>query len=159
MSAQIAGMGVGAAAALLLKSPVALAIGQSTGAVLTLGVASLAVRRQLSLSVARGELRYLVGFSTQVSGQNLVFFAIYTLPSWLVSRTFGSVALGLLSRANLLVTLPTTHLTVGATKALYPLYPRVMHDSRRAARLLSDALAASTRFAWPLLAAAAAASP
>jgi O-antigen/teichoic acid export membrane protein len=118
----------------------------------------LLVRRELSLAVSRTELRYLLGFSSQVSGQNLVFYVINTAPSWLISRTFGGATLGLYSRANLLIGLPVTHLATGLTKALYPLYARVSGDGRKAAALIEDALGTASFYVWPAFAAIAGAA-
>jgi len=150
---QVAGMAIGAVVAIQVRSAIALPIGQAAAAAVMLGALLFSVRSDLALCFDRGEIRYLVGFASQVSGQNLVFYAINTAPAWFVARVFNGSVLGLYSRANVLVMLPGTHVSLGLTKALYPLYARVHADAPAARRLLTKTIATATGVVWPAFAA------
>jgi PST family polysaccharide transporter len=155
---QVAGMAVGVALAFDLHSPTALVIGQAAASALTAGAALIASRRELSIGISRTEARSLLAFTGHVSGQSLLYYALYTAPSLTVSRIFGPVALGWYSRANLMVTLPVTHLWLGVTKALYPLIARARGDVARLRELIESTLLTTTALAWPAFAAVAGAS-
>lgn len=146
---QLAAMLVGVALAFALRSPIALALSQVVGAFIALAWALLAARRKLALSLGRREARSLLQFAGQVSGQNLVYYTIYTAPSWAIAHFDGSAALGFYSRAYFIVMLPTTHLAFGLTKALYPLYPRVAGDSVATKELLTSTLRSTVLSSWP----------
>jgi O-antigen/teichoic acid export membrane protein len=75
-------------------------------------------------AVDRVSWRHLVRFATNVSGQNFVYYVIYTLPPFAIARTVGAAALGVYSRANVLVSLPLTQLTQAVSRVLYPLWAR-----------------------------------
>ncbi len=158
-SAQVLGMAIGVGAAFETRSVAALVLGQvAASAVLSVGSIVLA-RRDVALAFSRHEARQLLRFSGQVSAQNIVYFAMYTAPSWVVSRVAGQVGLGYYSRANMIVTLPLSHLTVGLTKALYPLYGRLRNDRERTREVIESTLFTSVMFSWPAFAAAAGAAP
>lgn len=157
--AQIAGMGVGVAFAFELRNPTALVLGQAAGALLAAGISLIFARRQLALAFSRTEARALLSFSGHVSAQSLTYYGIYTAPSLVISRLFGSTALGVFSRANALVTLPTTHLWMGVTKVLYPLIARARDDGQRLRALIEATLITTTGVVWPLFAAVAGAAP
>lgn len=144
------GFAVGGALVLVLRSPSALVIGQVVGAVTTLGAGMAMVRREISRTFSRIEARGLLSFSGQVSAQNLVHYVVLTWPGLVIARLAGSAALGFLSRANVLVTLPMNFVTVGISKSLYPVIAQMKDvDARRGA--LSDVVAVGTYLAWPLL--------
>jgi lipopolysaccharide exporter len=68
--------------------------------------------------------RDLAGFATNVSAQNFVYYLIYNLPPFVIARTAGAVALGVFSRANVLISLPLAQLTQAVSRVLYPLWAR-----------------------------------
>lgn len=146
---QLVAMIIGIGLAFALRSPIALAASQAVGAFGGLAWASLAARHTLALSFVRREARLLLEFAGQVSGQSLVYYIIYTTPSWAIAHFDGSAALGFYSRAYLIVTLPTTHLAFGLTKALYPLYPRVAGDLAATKELLTSTLRNTVLWSWP----------
>ena len=156
---QVAGMAVGAVVAFELRSPTALVIGQAVAAALVASAAIVAARRRLALAFSQREARTLLAFAGQVSGQNLVYYGLYTAPSLLVSRMFGAVTLGGYNRANLMVTLPVTHLWTGVTKTLYPLITRARNDAARLRELIESTVETAAGLSWPLFAAVAGASP
>lgn len=157
--AVVVGLAVGVAFAIVLHSALALALGQTVGAAALLIGASVIVKNELGLSFERREARELFTFATQLGG--LSFFAYFTimLPSLFVARTFGTVALGLYSRASLIAGLPADYAGKGIYKILYPIYRHVRDDLTRTRTLLDEALTLTTGFAWPLFALMAGASP
>jgi PST family polysaccharide transporter len=156
---QIGGMALGAFAAITMRNPTALVIGQTATFGLIGAGALVAARDELTLTFSRSEVRPLLEFSGHVSGQSLVYYALYTVPSVLVSRIFGTQALGGYSRANLMVTLPVTHLWMGVTKTLYPLISRARHDGERLRELIEKVILKTIGTTWPLFAAAAGLAP
>lgn len=158
-ASQVAGMGVGAALAYHLRSPTALVIGQAAAAGVAASAALLASRRELAFGFSTVEARSLLAFSGHVSTQSIVYYGLYTAPSLVVSRMFGTASLGIYSRANLLVTLPTTHLWRGVTRTLYPLIARARDDVVRLRTLIESTTIATTGVVWPLFGAVAGASP
>jgi PST family polysaccharide transporter len=156
---QIAGMCIGAGTAVAMRTPEALVIGQGAAATTAFLSSFIATRREMAFAFSRKEATTLLRFSGHVSGQSFVYFGIYTLPSLFVSRMFGATALGGYSRANLLVTLPVTHLWAGVTKTLYPLVARARSEGARIRALLEDTLLTVTGICWPLFAFVAGASP
>jgi lipopolysaccharide exporter len=157
-ASQIVGMVIGLATALALRSAMALALSQVASALILLLGAFWLAGRPASLRPTRRRARELMSFAGQISGQNLVYYAIYTAPTWAISRIFGTAALGFYSRANLVVGLPANHLSVGITKTLYPLYRR-RDDLVSARELIEFTLQSVTAVVWPLFAAAAGAAP
>jgi PST family polysaccharide transporter len=157
-TSQLAGMAIGVAAAFALRSPTALVLGQVAGSAVGFAWAAFAARSSLAPAFDRAAARSLLGFSTQVSGQNLVYFVIYTAPSWTVAHFYGTGELGLYSRAWVIVILPLTHLAFGLTKALYPLYPRVKGDAAATRELLTSTVGGAVASTWPAFGAVAGAA-
>ena len=145
--------------ALHMHSAMALVIGQTVAATTLLVAASTLTRRELRLDFAMSEARELASFASQVSAQNIGFFTLYTAPSWVIARQFGANALGLYSRANLIVGLPLNYLTTGLVKVMYPFYGMVGTQVLRVRALLSEAITIATGFSWVLFALVAGASP
>lgn len=156
---QIAGMMVGVVLGLLLRSPLALALGQVVGSGLTFAQAAAASRDGLSFRARRGEARALASFASQVSGQSLGYYLLYTAPSLVIARVLGVGQLGFFSRAYILVGLPLNHLTAGLTKALYPMYSRLKSDAALIRGLIEPALIAAIGVVWPAFAAVAGLAP
>jgi O-antigen/teichoic acid export membrane protein len=135
-----------------MHSALALVIGQTVAAGTLLVAAVWLTRREVRVSFALSEVKELFSFAGQVSILNLVFFTLYTAPSWAIARLFGAHALGLYSRANLIVGLPLNYFTTGLTKVMYPLYGRIGSEVARRKALLSEAISVATGFVWPLFA-------
>ena len=106
--AQVTGVTVGVYLAFEMHSALALVIGQTVAAGTLLVAAVWLTRREVRVSFALSEVKELFSFAGQVSILNLVFFTLYTAPSWAIARLFGAHALGLYSRANLIVGFPLT---------------------------------------------------
>ena len=155
----LVGFAVGAALALSLRSAEALVGGQVTASAVLLGLGAFIARSELSLSYDRAHARSLFAFSGQVSVQNLSHYINNTLPSFVVSRSFGQASLGFFSRASLLVGLPLTFLAQGATKTLYPIYPRFRESAEECRRMMIDVTSVATMIVWPLFAALAGLAP
>jgi PST family polysaccharide transporter len=149
--APVLGFVAGAGFVLSLRSPSGLVLGQLSTAAIMLGAGVLAVRSELAVCFSAREAWGLLSFSGQITGQNLTHYSFYTLPGFVVARIGGSSALGFFSRANVLVLLPRQFLTMGISKALYPVIPQLRDDDTRR-RALSDVVAVSTFAVWPLLA-------
>jgi lipopolysaccharide exporter len=157
-ASQVVGMVIGLAIAFVLRSAMALVLSQVAAALILLVGAFWLAGRPDSLRPRRSRAKELLSFAGQVSGQNLVYYMIYTAPTWAISRMFGTAALGFYSRANLVVGLPANHLAVGITKTLYPLYRR-RDDVASTRELIEFTLRSVTSVVWPLFAAAAGAAP
>ena len=158
-SSAVTGLASGVVLAVWLHSALALALGQALGALMLVTAASLIVRRQLQVSFDVEDARELFTFATQVGGLGFFQFLTITAPSWFVARTFGSVALGLYSRAYLIAGLPAEYVVRSVYRVIYPMYGRVREDLTRTKVLLDEALTLVTGFVWPLFALIAGASP
>jgi O-antigen/teichoic acid export membrane protein len=156
---KVAGMGVGIGFAYYLRSPAALVIGQGAAAGLTALAALVAARREVTLAFSSSDARGLLAFTGHVSGQSIVYYGLYNAPSLVISRMFGTAALGVYSRANTLVTLPNFHLWIGVTRTLYPLISRARNDVARLRQLIESTTISTTGVVWPLFAAVAGAAP
>jgi O-antigen/teichoic acid export membrane protein len=146
----VLGFVVGGALVLALRSPSALVAGQVVTAAFMLLAGVAFVKGELGRAFSKSEARGLLSFSTQVTGQNLTHYGIYTLPGLVIARSLGSAALGFYSRANLLVMLPMNFLTIGISKSLYPVIPQLADIVARR-RALADVSAVATFLVWPLL--------
>jgi PST family polysaccharide transporter len=158
-SAVLVGFAAGAALAFRMRNAEALVLGQVVGAAVLLALGLLAARAQLGLAYSRLEARGLFSFSAQVSLQNLGHYVNNTLPTFAVSRFLGQISLGFFSRASVLVGLPLTFLAQGATKTLYPIYPRFRTDKAECRRMMIDVTSVSTTLIWPLFGALAGLAP
>jgi O-antigen/teichoic acid export membrane protein len=156
---QVLGVTAGVLLAIHMHSAMALAVGQALAAASLLTAAVLLTRRELAFGFSISEARKLFSFAGQVSLLNAGFFSLYTAPSWVIARLFGAHTLGLYSRANVIVGLPSNYLTTGLTKVMYPLYGRVGKNAKQMKDLLSEAVVVATGFVWPFLAIVAGASP
>ena len=90
---------------------------------------------------------------------NFFSYFAYTAPSWFTARVFGASALGVYSRANLIVGLPAEYAVTSIYKVIFPLYGRVREDLARTRSLVDEALTLTTGFVWPILALIAGAAP
>ena len=157
--ALVIGLATGVALAAWLHSAVALALGQATGGAVQLLAAGVLARGDLSLGVDKADARELLRFSSQVSGLNLFLYFNYAAPSWFAARTFGAAALGVYSRASLIVGLPAEYALTSIFKVIYPVYGRVRDDLARTRALIDEALTLTTGLLWPMLALIAGAAP
>ena len=157
--ALVIGLATGVALAAWLHSAVALALGQATGGAVQLLAAGVLARGDLALGVDRADARELLRFSSQVSGLNLFHYFNYAAPSWFAARTFGAAALGVYSRASLIVGLPSEYALTSIYKVIYPVYGRVRDDLARTRVLIDEALTLTTGLLWPMLALIAGAAP
>ncbi|MFN8160106.1 MAG: oligosaccharide flippase family protein [Solirubrobacterales bacterium] len=155
----VIGLAAGVALAVQLHSAVALALGQTVWGATLLLASSAIVRDELRFCYDRGAARELLAFASQVSALNFGSYVAITAPSWFAARQFGASALGLYSRAFLIVYLPVDYVSSSIYKVLYPIYGRVRHDAERIRVLLDEALTLTTGFAWPLFGLLAGASP
>jgi O-antigen/teichoic acid export membrane protein len=158
-SSVLIGFGVGGALALQLRSADALVAGQVATAGVLLALSATAARPQLAVAYSAVHARSLFSFSAQVSLQNLGHYLNNTLPSFAVSRFLGQASLGFFSRATLLVGIPLTFLAQGATKTLYPIYPRFRDNKEECRRMMIDVASVTTTMVWPLFAALAGLAP
>ncbi len=156
---QVVGVTTGVLLAVHTHSAMALVVGQTITAGTLLAAASWLTRHELRVSFSRREAKELISFAGQVSAQNIGFFALYTAPSWVIARMFGANALGLYSRANLIVGLPLNYFTSGLIKVMYPFYGRIGTQLVRARALLSESVTIATGFSWVLFGLVAGAAP
>jgi O-antigen/teichoic acid export membrane protein len=136
----VGGTLVGVAGAAYTHDATALVIGQAFGALATMVISAVATRDELRFGYSAREAKRLLPFAAKVSAQNLIYFVILTVPTWFISRRFGTEDLGLYSRVSLLVTLPLNYLALGVTKAMYPVYARVRADRHVLAHVVTDIL-------------------
>ena len=120
----LVGFGVGLVLALTWKSALALILGQAASSAVTVIVCVPRSRQAGDGQGSRVTWRTLVGFASNVSAQNFVYYVIYGLPPFAVSRGLGAHALGIYGRASTLITLPLVQLTQSVSKVLYPLWAR-----------------------------------
>jgi lipopolysaccharide exporter len=156
---QVVGAAVGVALAVELHSAFALALGQCAAAAILLLATGLLVRRELELRFSLSEAKSLAAFAGQVSAINFGSYLMNTAPSLYAARAYGARTLGIYSRANVIVGLPSWYLSSGLVKVLYPLYGKVRSDESRVKVLLDEALTLSSGLVWPTLAFIGGASP
>jgi O-antigen/teichoic acid export membrane protein len=149
---QITGITVGVLLAVHFHSTVALAVGQVIAAAALLTTTAVLARRDLCVGFDRSESRELLTFGSQVSFLYLGSYASNTIPSWTAGRSFGAFALGLYSRAYLMVGIPLTYLLTSITKVLFPLLGRVRDDTVRTKAVITEGVVLATGFTWPLFA-------
>jgi O-antigen/teichoic acid export membrane protein len=110
---------------LLVVSPIVAAI--------SLFLGTLALRRR-RFAVALPDRSWSVRrANTQIVLQNVYFFALASVPLWLVSWVGDDHELGLYSRASAIPTLVVSAATVGLVRAVQPYYRSVAPESRGAA--------------------------
>ena len=158
-SALVLGLATGVLLAAWLHSGLALALGQAAGGAAILVASSVTARHDLRLAFDKADARDLFGFASQVGGLNLLSYAAHIAPSWFAARAFGAAALGVYSRANLIVGLPSEYALTSIFKVLYPIYGRVREDLARTKILIDEALTLTTGLIWPILALIAGAAP
>ena len=158
-SCQVIGTVTGALMAWWLRAPIALVIGQVLGAALLVSSTAWVSRGEWFAAGSRSAARTLLDFSGKVSVQNGVYYVLLTAPAWTVARIFGQTALGFFSRANLLVSLPTSYITTNLTRVLYPMYARLRGNDERLRDFVTRGLAISRLVTWVILAAGAACAP
>ena len=159
VGSQLIGITAGVLLAVQMHSAMALVIGQTIAAGALLVSTSMLTRRDLRVDFTSSEARELTLFAGQVGLQNIGFFTLYTAPGWVIARLFGASALGIYSRANLIVGLPLNYLTTGLIKVMYPFYGRLRSEVLRARTLLTESITIATGFSWVLFALVAGASP
>ena len=118
------GFAFGLALALAWKNALALILGQALASAATAALCLPGSAPERRPDDVRVSWRSLLGFSTNVSAQNFVYYVIYSLPPFAVSRSLGAHALGIYGRATALITLPLAQLTQAVSKVLYPLWAR-----------------------------------
>jgi O-antigen/teichoic acid export membrane protein len=123
LAGTIFGFIAGLSLALWWHNALALLAGQAIAGVVT-ALACIPSSRQPGTGEATVTWLHLAGFATNVSAQNFVYYVIYNLPAFGVARTVGAVSLGVYSRANVLVSLPTSQLVQAVSRVLYPLWAR-----------------------------------
>jgi PST family polysaccharide transporter len=119
----LAGFGAGLVLALAWHTALALLLGQAAASLVVV-LLCLPGSRPADREGVSVAWRDLAGFATNVSAQNLVYYVIYSLPAFAVSRTLGAATLGVYNRANVLVNLPLTQLAQSVSRVLYPLWAR-----------------------------------
>jgi PST family polysaccharide transporter len=139
--AALVGFAAGAIMVVQTDSAVGLAAGQVAVSVTTI-LLGLVVMRAPHAYATTTSTRQLLRFGYQVSGQNLAFYLIYSLPPYGIAAALGPTGLGLFSRANLLVMLPVSQAGSTISRVLYPLWSRVTDASRRSA--ITDLLVVSS---------------
>jgi PST family polysaccharide transporter len=123
LGGSIAGFAAGLVLALAWHNALALLLGQAAASLVT-ALLCVPGSRQDDPDGPRVTWRHLAGFASNVSAQNFVYYTIYNLPPFSISRTLGAASLGVYSRANVLITLPLTQLTQAVSRVLYPLWAR-----------------------------------
>lgn len=91
----------------------------------------------------RASARTLLGFASRVGTQNGIYYFIYNLPAFVISRVIGASALGIYSRANILVSLPLTQMAQTLAKVLYPIWGRIA-DIQATKKAVTDSLVATS---------------
>jgi len=140
VGSSLAGFAVGAVAIVSGMGVIGLSVGQVARGVVAMAVGLLAVRVSLRPACEKASAREFVGFSAQVTGQNVGHYAIGNLPLWSVARLAGGAATGLFSRGYQLVALPNDQFTSGLIRALYPLYREVRTGRDHTQRALTEGL-------------------
>jgi lipopolysaccharide exporter len=147
-ASSLLGMAAGVLLVLTTRVVLALILAQvvANGSLVIMGLLRLrSVHRVASKTESYiGSLRReMITFASIVGFQNLASYGIYTLPVVVVARHFGVVALGLYSRATVLIALPLTQIVQTLNKVFYPLLLQVS-DPARKRNAVTDILIASS---------------
>jgi lipopolysaccharide exporter len=141
--ASASGFAVGSFVVYATQSAVGLVIGQITMLAMGLALTLLTAIRIGAVDGKSPTARDLIAFTGKVSAQNFSNYVVLHAPSLIISRALGAVALGVFSRAFLLVSLPVGMVSQAAAKTVYPIWGRVSDiPSLRGA--LTDALSITT---------------
>lgn len=138
--------GLAAASAILVRQPWTLALGTAVNPIV-LTVMSRFLRRAVYPGRNnRLTFDWLV-FALRVTGQNLVFFGLWMVPTWSLGASSTPAMLGQFSRGNTVAYLPANALSTAVTRGTQPHWRKVVSDESRA-RAISEALvlAASISF-------------
>lgn len=138
LMSNVVGFTAGACAVVWTRDARGLVIGQIC--VLATGIIfSMPLLHRDAIEGSRPGSIGIISFSAKLAAQFFTTYTIGNIPSLAVSRSIGSEALGLFTRAQLLVTLPVSYAAQTIARTLYPVWGRAPSHAARA-KAVNDAL-------------------
>ena len=99
----------------------------------------------------RGAIRELSGFSFNLTGFTAINYWYRNGDNMLVGKFFGSVALGIYSRAYNLMLLPLTQITYVVSKVMFPALTQLQNDKVRVKAIYLRSIAMIALVTFPLM--------
>lgn len=141
----LAGLILGLLVLHLTGEPLALTVAPITASLVNLIAAKWI--GGLSLQSGSHKVRTILSWTWQISGQNALFFVIFSLPAWAVSVGTDPRMLGQFSRASLLAGMAATALSTALVRVLSPSYRQARNGDITAA--VTDAMIVAAGIAMP----------
>ncbi len=98
-----------------------------------------------------GDLRGMAGFSSGVSGTNILNFVAQNLDAVLIARVHGTVPLGLYDRANKLLSLPLLQINIPLGRVMTPILSRLQGEPERYRKAFADCMTIVLALSQPAL--------
>lgn len=140
LSTNIAGFGVGSIAVMSLHSGESLLVSPLFAEGALAGVALFLSRKYLGRPSSLRAAWPFLGFSWQVTAQNLGAWFAGNLGGFAMSRYFSAALLGQWNRADVVTTVPFQQLQTAMVQAVYPEFRHDIEGPSRAARVWPDLL-------------------
>lgn len=121
--------------------------------------AYLLIRHPLSPTGSRESLVAIMSYGGRVSLIGFFEFLQSNMDALLIGRWVGAAQLGLYNRARMIGELPTSQLTLGLSKVLFPSFSAIQLEHRRLRSVYLSAVGAASALIMPLNAGMAVAAP
>lgn len=105
---------------------------------------------KVAFSFHAGRFRRVLGSGTHYSFNSILDFALNSMPTFLIGRSFGELLLGVFNRANMLVTLPTNNVSAAVSRVFFPLIASMQNDPDRLKELYIKGSTLITLIMFPL---------
>jgi PST family polysaccharide transporter len=149
--ATVLGFGAGVVFALMYHSYWALYVTPLV-TMLTMAIAKLAACGwRPSRPSFEGDLRSIAGFSSGVSGTNILNFIAQNADAILIARVHGTVPLGLYDRANKLLALPLLQINIPLGRVMTPILSRLQTEPERYRKAFADCMTLMLAISQPAL--------
>jgi O-antigen/teichoic acid export membrane protein len=145
------GGAVGIAAALHGAGVWSLAYASVSGALVRVALVAGAGRWRPKLSWDRAAIRGLAGFSGGVLGFNAVNYWIRNADNVLIARFLDATALGLYSRAYMLMLMPISTITTALNSVMFPALSGIQDDHQRVASVHLRVTRAVSLVTFPMM--------
>jgi lipopolysaccharide exporter len=119
----------------------------------------LLVRHPLSPTRSRDSIASILSFGGRVSVIGFFEFLQTNLDALAVGRSIGAAQLGLYNRARMIGEVPTSHLTLGLSRVLFPSFSAIQLEPHRLKNVYVSAVGAASAIVLPLNAGMAVAAP
>ncbi len=110
---------------------------------------SFILRQRILDGTNEYSMRHVLTFTMKVTVQNVVFYIMYQLPSWIIGTVLGPASMGNFSRAATLTSLPSGAMSSGLSRVLQPIWRHIDGDAAHL-KAASEATVLAALFSFPL---------